>query len=55
MKDGTKRVIGRKTVVIPGQGGLYVLQMTADALADELGPIMEATTKVIDVQTTITP
>ncbi|MGB8503998.1 LpqN/LpqT family lipoprotein [Mycobacterium sp.] len=55
MKDGKKRVIGRKTVVIPGQDGLYVLQMTADALADELGTLMEATTKVIDVQTTITP
>ena len=55
MKDGKKRVIGRKTVVIPGQDGLYVLQMTADALADELGTVMDATTKVIDVQTTITP
>ena len=55
MKDGKKRVIGRKWVVIPGQGGLYVLQMTADALADELGTLMDATTKVIDVQTTITP
>ena len=55
MKDGNKRVIGRKTVVIPGQDGLYVLQMTADALADELGTVMEATTNVIDPQTTITP
>lgn len=30
-KDGKKRIIAQKTVVIPGQDGLYVLQMNADA------------------------
>jgi Probable lipoprotein LpqN len=54
MKDGTKRVIGQKTVVIPGQDGLYVLRMTADALDGDLGTVMDAITKVIDPQTTIT-
>ena len=32
VKDGKKRVIAQKTVVIPGSDGLYVLQMNADAL-----------------------
>lgn len=53
MKDGTKRVRGQKTVVIPGQDGVYVLQLTADGLDGELSTIMDAT-KVIDPQTTIT-
>jgi hypothetical protein len=55
MKDGAKRVIGRNTVVIPGKDGLYVLQMTADARADELNTLLDAITNVIDPQTTITP
>ena len=55
-KDGNTRVIGRNTAVIPGRDdGLYVLQMTVDALADEQGPVMEAITNTIDPQTTITP
>ena len=54
MKDGKRRVRGQKTVVIPGQDGLYVLQMTADALDSDLGTVMDATTKTIDPQTTIT-
>ena len=54
MKDGTKRMIAQKTVVIPGQDGLYVLQLNADGLEDQMGPLMDATT-VIDDQTTITP
>ena len=54
MKDGAKRMIAQKTVVIPGQDGLYVLQLNADGLEDQMGPLMDATT-VIDEQTTITP
>ena len=54
MKDGTKRMIAQKTVVIPGQDGLYVLQLNADGLEAQMGPLMDATT-VIDEQTTITP
>lgn len=53
MKDGVKRVIAQKTVVIPGQDGLYVLQLNADGLEDQIGPLMEATT-IIDDETTIT-
>ena len=53
-KDGVKRVIAQKTVVIPGQDGLYVLQLNADGTEDQMGPLMDAT-NVIDEQTTITP
>ncbi|MBB3602139.1 hypothetical protein FHT40_001772 [Mycolicibacterium sp. BK556] len=53
-KDGKKRIIAQKTVVIPGQDGLYVLQMNADALDGQEGPLMDAT-GVIDEKTTITP
>ncbi len=53
-KDGKKRIIAQKTVVIPGQDGLYVLQMNADAVDGQEGPLMDAT-NVIDEKTTITP
>jgi Probable lipoprotein LpqN len=53
-KDGAKRAIAQKTVVIPGQDGLYVLQLNADGLEDQMGALMDAT-NVIDEQTTITP
>jgi hypothetical protein len=54
MRDGEKRIVGQKTVVIPGQDGLYVLQLNADALDSDALPLMDAT-NVIDEQTTITP
>lgn len=54
MKDGTKRMIAQKTVVIPGQNGLYVLQLNADGVEDQIGPLLDATV-AIDEQTTITP
>ena len=54
VKDGKKRIIAQKTVVIPGSDGLYVLQMNADALDGQEGPLMDATS-VIDEKTTITP
>ena len=54
VKDGKKRIIAQKTVVIPGKDGLYVLQMNADALDGQEGPLMDAT-NVIDEKTTITP
>jgi hypothetical protein len=53
-KDGAKRAIAQKTVVIPGQDGLYVLQLNADGTEDQMGALMDATS-VIDEQTTITP
>jgi len=53
-KDGAKRAIAQKTVVIPGQDGLYVLQLNADSTEAQLGTLMDATT-AIDEQATITP
>jgi hypothetical protein len=53
-KDGVKRAIAQKTVVIPGQDGLYVLQINADGKEDQMGALMDATS-AIDEQTTITP
>ncbi|OBK14520.1 LpqN/LpqT family lipoprotein [Mycobacterium asiaticum] len=53
-KNGKRRTVAQKTVVIPGADGVYVLQINADALEDEMGPLMDAT-NVIDEQTTITP
>ena len=53
-KDGVKRAIAQKTVVIPGQDALHVLQLNADGTDDQMGALMDAT-NVIDEQTTITP
>jgi hypothetical protein len=54
MKDGVKRAIAQKTVVIPGGDALFVLQLNADGTEDQMGALMDAT-GVIDEQTTITP
>lgn len=53
-KDGKKRAVAQKTVVIPSQGAVFVLQLNADALDNDSDRLMDAT-KVIDDQTTITP
>jgi hypothetical protein len=53
-KDGVKRAIAQKTVVIPGQDGLYVLQLNADGREDQMGALMDATS-AIDEQAKITP
>lgn len=53
-KNGQSRAIAQKTVVIPSQGAVYVLQFNADSLQTDQGPLMDAT-NVIDEQTTITP
>lgn len=52
-RGGKTRLIAQKTVVIPGQGAIYVLQLNADGLESDGGPLMDAT-KAIDDQTTIT-
>lgn len=52
-RGGKTRVIAQKTVVIPSQGAVYVLQLNADGLESDQGPLMDATS-VIDEQTTIT-
>jgi len=53
-KDGVSRMVAQKTVVIPGQDGLFVLQLNADGTEDQAMPLMDAT-QTIDDQTTITP
>jgi len=53
-KDGVKRAIAQKTVVIPGNDALFVLQLNADGTEDQMGALMDAT-GVIDEQTKITP
>ena len=53
-RDGKTRAVAQKTVVIPSQGAVFVLQLNADALQSDQGPLMDAM-KVVDDQTTITP
>src|SRR5581483_5168728 len=53
MKDGAKRLIAEKTVVIQGKDGLYVLQLRAQAPEADSTPLMDATSD-IDQKTTIT-
>lgn len=53
-RDGNTRTIAQKTVVIPSQGAVYVLQLNADGPQADQGPLMDVT-KIIDDQTTITP
>jgi hypothetical protein len=52
--DGQRKVVAQKTVVIPGSDGLYVLQLNADGLEDQL-EIIGPATDAIDAETTITP
>ena len=53
-KGGTTRAVAQKTVVIPSQDAVYVLQLNGDSLQSDQGPLMDAT-NVLDAQTTITP
>jgi hypothetical protein len=53
-RDGQKRTIAQKTVVIPANDGVYVLQMNADAPKSDAAALMQAT-DVIDKQTKISP
>lgn len=53
-KDGNTRTVAQKTVVIPAQGAVFVLQLNADSLQSDEGPLMDAA-NIIDDQTTITP
>ncbi len=53
-KDGVTRMVAQKTVVIPGQDALYVLQLNADGTEDQAYPLMDATS-TIDDQAKITP
>ncbi|HTX98327.1 MAG TPA: LpqN/LpqT family lipoprotein [Mycobacterium sp.] len=51
-KDGQARSVAQKTVVIPSQDGVFVLQLNANSLESDQGVLMDAT-NVIDEQTTI--
>jgi len=53
-KDGVTQMVAQKTVVIPGQDGLYVLQINANGTEDQAYPLMDATAS-IDEQAKITP
>jgi hypothetical protein len=53
-RDGTQRTIAQKTVVIPADDAVYVLQMNADALKSDAIALIQAT-DVIDKETKITP
>lgn len=53
-KDGAQRMVAQKTVVIPGQDGLYVMQINAEGTPDEANALMDATS-AIDDQAKITP
>ena len=53
-RDGTQRTIAQKTVVIPANDAVYVLQMNADALKSDAIALIKAT-DVIDKETKITP
>lgn len=54
VRDGVKRMIAQKTVVIPAADGLFVLQLNADGLEDQINPLMTATAE-IDEKTVIKP
>ena len=54
VQDGVKKVVAQKTVVIPGDDSIYVLQLNADGLESQVD-IVGPATDVIDDQTTITP
>jgi Probable lipoprotein LpqN len=53
-RDGNTRTVAQKTVVIPAQGAVFVLQLNADSLQSDEGTLMDAA-NIIDDQTTITP
>jgi hypothetical protein len=51
-REGKKRAVAQKTVVIPGQDAVFVLQLNANALDSDQGPLMDAM-NAVDTQTTI--
>ena len=52
--EGKQGMIAQKTVVIPGQDGVYVLQLNAYSDESEAG-ILTTATDLVDEKTTITP
>jgi hypothetical protein len=54
IKDGAQRAVGQMTAVIPGQDGVYVLQLNAESTPDQVQTLAVAT-GVIAQQASITP
>jgi hypothetical protein len=54
VKDGKSLLIAQKTVIIPADDGLFVLQLNAEGTEEQMGPLMDATA-ALDSETTITP
>ncbi|PJK19816.1 LpqN/LpqT family lipoprotein, partial [Mycolicibacterium goodii] len=54
LKDGKRRAITQKTVVIEAPSGIYVLQINADSLYRDFGALVDVN-KVIDREATIKP
>ena len=52
VKSGTKRIVTQKTVVIPDNGAVFVLQIKAD-VPDGQDNVLMAATEVINEQTVI--
>ncbi|MBV9091466.1 MAG: LpqN/LpqT family lipoprotein [Mycobacteriaceae bacterium] len=52
VQDGRTKVVAQQTVVIPGNGGVYVLQLDADGLQNQRD-VVSAATGIVDQQTTI--
>lgn len=53
-EDGEERIIAQKTVVIPEQDGLYLLQLNVGAPKGE-APVLQEATAYLDDQAKITP
>jgi Probable lipoprotein LpqN len=53
VQDGQTKFVAQKTVVIPGSDGIFVLQLNADGLEDQID-IVSSATDIIDQQTAIT-
>lgn len=45
-RDGQKRMIAQKTVVIPAGPDLFVMQFNADGTEDQIQPLMDATAAI---------
>jgi hypothetical protein len=54
VKEGKQRTAAQKTVIIPGQGAVFVLELDADSADSDQAVLMNAV-NVIDDQTTINP
>jgi hypothetical protein len=53
VQDGQTKIVAQKTVVIPASDGVYVLQLDADGLENQIDVIAPAA-DAIDKQTTVT-